>query len=811
MPARRNPARPAPQAVWPRLWLLARTRTAAVVAALWVLVMGVAAFLPLVDTPGYPHALLLNLLVGLLGPVAGMAAAHLERRIAEVDPDPALPLHLRRPEGTLSAAALPTATAGLLLLLLLTAGLATALLSGALKGTCDLAAGLAWYPVLPLPSVLPAVVAGVWMGAATRRRWPKVLLYLLLAVVSSLPLAYLLLTGPQSFAYHHLYGFVAGPLYDERIEIGSALLAYRGLTILVGLLGLSLLALLLHPRRFALARPRLRRRPLVLSLALLAAVTAIEGAGGRIGFRQTYADLERALGGRVETDHFIIHYPRERGTGWVRRTVADHEFRYAQLVAWLRLPPEVLPPKAPKIHSWIFRNREEKGRLTGARHTSIAKPWQRAFFLHDEGHPHRTLKHELAHVLAASLAPGPFHVASSNGIVPNDGLIEGLAVAADWRADRASPHGWARAMMALGVAPPIESLFHGSGLRFAAASRAYTLAGSFVRWLADTRGIGAVKAAYQAGRLDVLGDPKTLFDGWRRFIAEWPLDPATERAARARFRRPSIFRRRCAIDVARWKARAIAAQRGGRAAEAAKAWRRCADLEPDDPAHLKDLAFALWDAGEAAAAEAVARQALTHAKLDPGLEARLRMRLGDEAWKRGDEATALTEYARVQALDVDPNLTRLAAAKQLAARDPALAGVLRPFLLGQIGGAVAAVHLMERLAEHPDSALLHYLVGRQLFNGRDYVGAHRYLAAATRLGLPADGGLAVENLRLAALALLESGRYAEAAQAFDALAVHPLAGEGLQVSAHDFAERARFLEAHPSLREAPGEAEVHRD
>ena len=45
-------------------------------------------------------------------------------------------------------------------------------------------------------------------------------------------------------------------------------------------------------------------------------------------------------------------------------------------------------------------------------------------------YPHPVIGHELAHVLAGSFGEGPFRVAgAAGGLVPNPGLIEGVAVA----------------------------------------------------------------------------------------------------------------------------------------------------------------------------------------------------------------------------------------------------------------------------------------------------------------------------------------------------------------------------------------------
>ena len=112
---------------------------------------------------------------------------------------------------------------------------------------------------------------------------------------------------------------------------------------------------------------------------------------------------------------------------------------------------------------------------------------------------------------------------------------------------------------------------------------------------------------------------------------------------------------------------------------------------------------------------------------------------------------------------------------------------------------------MELMNARPDVALVPYLVGRRLYNAGAYEAALPYLEQASRLGLPHRAGLAVENERLRADALLRAGHYEEAVQTFEALAKSPRAGEGLRARARDAAERARFLMAwrDPDTPEAP--------
>src|SRR5690606_36972577 len=107
---------------------------------------------------------------------------------------------------------------------------------------------------------------------------------------------------------------------------------------------------------------------------------------------------------------------------------------------------------------------------------------------------HQVLRHELAHVVAGEFGDPLFGVAARRVLgLPlafNVGLIEGIAVAADWPdhfVRPLTPHQSVKAMLELGVAPPVEKLLSTGFFQFSAA-RSYTVAGSFLRFLLETRG-----------------------------------------------------------------------------------------------------------------------------------------------------------------------------------------------------------------------------------------------------------------------------------------------------------------------------------
>ena len=109
-------------------------------------------------------------------------------------------------------------------------------------------------------------------------------------------------------------------------------------------------------------------------------------------------------------------------------------------------------------------------------------------------------------MIAGSFARGPFKTGGDVlGLLPNPGLIEGVAVAASPREGDLSPAEWAKAMKDLGILPKLHDLF---GLAFLGASSgvAYTVSGAFVGFVKDTYGAAAVRDWYGGKALpDVTG------------------------------------------------------------------------------------------------------------------------------------------------------------------------------------------------------------------------------------------------------------------------------------------------------------------
>lgn len=719
--------------------------------------------LPLANVPGYESAAIATLLALVMGAVGGIAAARMEREggPAEDASHGALATVVRGSFAAFSVACLPVI-----------ATLTGSMVAGALGPACSVTAGLGWYPVLPLPSAFLASALGWFCGALTNRRWLPGLIFSSLVLASFVHTAWPVLTGPQVFLYDHLLGYLPGPLYDEVVEIRGPLLAFRLLTLSFGAGVLGLAALFWNGGSLGI-RPSPRVAAALLLVAGLG--TAIGGhlEGPRLGFRQSTETVATVLGGRTEGASCVVLHPREMKRERVSRFVDECDHRMAELQAFFGV-------EGRKPTVFLYRNRDEKGRLVGASGTQFAKPWLQQLHVDDRGWPHPILKHELAHLVAAPMGRTPFGVTSVVfGLLPIQGLVEGAAVAADWPPGELTVHEQAQAMRRLGLAPSLPKILSALGFYGQPASRAYTYAGSFVRWLVETRGPESFALLYRDGDfLSAYGTPmEPLVAEWERWLDGLGLPDRAMAVAERRFKRPAIFRRPCARQVADLSDEARAAFASGDLDKAARLYGTCATLDEGDPGHLLSRIHALAAAGRSDEVRTVGETLKAHKANHTLLEAGALISLGDSLAKEGKREEAAAAFAEAMDFQLNRAMERNLQVKAEAAADGEIADVVFPYLVEGTDSRLLAIRdLLER---RPGYGTGWYLIGRRLQQRDDPAGAVAHLDKALAAGLPSPL-LEREARRTRALALLSSGKAEAACAELEALSHEGEQGERLE-------------------------------
>jgi hypothetical protein len=695
----------------------------------------VLAFVPLFDVLGYDFSFALGLAAALAAVDVGHGLVAVRGRPVD---GPAL---LR-----LCATAGGVAVALLLLPLLIS-------VANALRvRNCSFGAGFGFFVLLPVATAVYAAPAGVLAGVAVERRRRGRLLAFAIPVGSLVWTLVRLYRDPAVFAYDPFGGYFPGPIYDEALRPPATLVAFR-LVNLVWIataiaIGIAAVGRGSDPRRW-------RPGALAAALPLVVASLALYTMGGTFRFRITRADLEQALDQTLTTDHFVVHYARgTKARADLRLLAEDLEFRYHQLRDTLGVQPK------PPITVWEFPGADAKKALVGAGGTLYARPWTREIFVQTSRFPARVLQHEMAHVFAGTFGDRWFGMSLAwrwHGPLPlpafSVGLIEGVAVAASAASDPdddGTIHEEARAMIEAGLAPPLASVV---GASFSAQSgrRAYTIAGSFSAFLLATRGPEKMRELYRsAGNfLDVYRVPLAdLEKEWRQFLAKQPLTTRERAQASEEFRRPAIFKRVCARELAARLVEARSIQHDDPARAVAILEATCHD-DPAEPSYRLALAEALALAGERERALVMLSRLAVDGELTVPLRAQAASLAAGINFVARDYARADDEQRRAAELASSEAERRQALARLQALASPVARATLGRALFGdeaQPAGSdpVLTFYLITEYARLvPNDLLGAYLTGRQLLL-RDPARALPHLARACDDGTPA---LAPEFIR----------------------------------------------------------------
>lgn len=737
---------------------------------LWVLLAtsGVLAFVPLFDVLGYEFAIAIGLGAGYAAGHVGVCAVRRAR--ASASDDEAL---------TLCGAALLDS------LPLLAAPVLVITLNALRVRNCDFLIGFAFYAVIPVVSVVYGACAGVFFGLCTRNARRGILAWSLWLLLGIAAIVLNVVRHPPMFAYHALFGYVRGSIYDDDARVTGTLLLARAFTLLMAMC-FAAVAHVAHDRErqrcsFPLIAASTRgARSRVLTALLLAICLAVWHFRGPLGMRPDRDDVQSALGASHETAHFVIYYdPTSRAARNIDLIAADHEFRYAQLRDFFGFGVD------RKVGSYLYPSREQKQRLMGAKDAHMADPINREMHLNYGDFPHSSLKHEIAHVFTGELHP-LMKVSSAPG------LVEGVAVAAEWNEGRLTAHQWSRAMLDLDLLPDVASLMSLTGFWGAPSGRAYPAAGSFVRWLRDSYGPEPLAAVYPFGRFErhygrALQD---LRDDWLAFLRDIPLSEGDLAEARRRFERRSVFQRVCAHTLANIEDEAWAGYYAADYAGARRAFEQAAALEPANPAHRWRVLQMTMAEGEWQHVAALAAAMLSDPDLDAGYRAQAEEAAADAAWRPGDVAAATTAFDRLAEDAHVPSVRRRLAVKRDALRLPAAQQRLVQSYFEWQTPQLRLFRLRELTAAAPGWALGHYLLGRALLNAEAWEDADASLTVATTLGLPSDE-FARETIVQRGHALYMLDSWSDAESVFRR-AAEDAQWQGDRDNALDWAERCRW-------------------
>lgn len=385
-----------------------------------------------------------------------------------------------------------------------------------------------WWLLQFTPHLLLAIAVfcGVLRFRAdgyTRRFTGTVLLSLLALLVAQL--TWMLWMLPQKRITHLIAGFIHGAIYDNWIPLDGGILLARGSHTLIAL------ALLI-----SVARTKRIWRLSLASGFLLSSLMLSLKATGFPSQSQGLDALIDLMPVKKSGQGFSLHF-REPNSEQQRIRLEE---LYESTVFHMQDLSRQLEVKGGHVHIFVYPSREEKKLWFGGDGTDITDVVTPSIHINLEAWPHSTLRHELVHALASSFA---FH---GLGFHPNLAFTEGLAVALAPLEEELSLHAGAASLVYSGRLARPTALF--SPLFWSQSGRrAYTVAGSILKFLIDRYGIAKVKQLYGgASWSDVFGeDAVVILDDWKNFLKE--RFPPREEAitAESLFRYPGILDDTC--------------------------------------------------------------------------------------------------------------------------------------------------------------------------------------------------------------------------------------------------------------------------
>ena len=354
-----------------------------------------------------------------------------------------------------------------------------AFISNALFQICPLSEGLLFYFIITLPAFFIGIVLGLFSFTFSRK-FAYITFIMVWIIILTAPLIELY-SNPQIYFYNTIFGYFPGTIYDEDIEITSALISYRILNLIFfGILFFTLINKDFLKIRFA----RIYR-------ALFIIITAVSFSllKPNLGFSSNLSVVQNELNGVIETENFIIIFPDSLNKLQIENLVLNHEYFYSELKNKIEDEPD------SKIISFVFENSKQKGKLFGANKADVAKPWLTQIYISFPNFE-SNLQHELAHIFSAKYGTTFLEIADKFNPV----LIEGFATAfANNFADN-DIHYMAKLASESGYKISIKSIFDGFNFFGQTSSISYIYAGSFTRYLGEVYGVNKIKTLY--GNLD---------------------------------------------------------------------------------------------------------------------------------------------------------------------------------------------------------------------------------------------------------------------------------------------------------------------
>lgn len=445
------------------------------------------------------------------------------------------------------------------------------LISSFYKRDCDVGSGIAFYLLIPLITWVFSTSIGVLSGVLFRKRgFIAGSLVLISIIVYSLWSFY---GQVHIFFYNAVIGYFPGSFYDESITVTSSLVLYRAVILLWAFLIFTLVLIIR-----SLNKNKVSLFLIFIFVSLTSLLTFTYFKQENLGFKYSREYIKQnLLSETYETEHFVIHYaPGSKEAEDIQLIAGDHEWRYEEISSYLKIDLN------DKISSYIYPDKESRKKYFGSFGAPFANPIHKEIHQVYTSFPMQSLKHELVHVISSEFG------SDLTRISPELGLVEGVAVAADWPVNKVDRHQAAKFLLSDEKLSRYLKHFLDFRFWYYPQSTSYTLMGSYCKYLIDVFGIENFKKYYKTGSPEVYGQTTDqLITSWVEFLnSNIELTEDERMLLEDRFSEKSVFQSTCSRKTDKLFAKGIRKYKSGDFSGAAIKFRQVHDLSGDSNAKM---------------------------------------------------------------------------------------------------------------------------------------------------------------------------------------------------------------------------------
>ncbi len=606
--------------------------------------------------------------------------------------------------------------------------IATAI-GGAMTPSCSPSAGRLPMAIVSIPPLLLQAAMGPLVGRVVGKRGLALLATALIELALTGSIAADLYAAPGFRVASHFFVVVTSDLLAGAALPPSAI-AFHVVTLLLVVALMSLGAALWPVRKArGLVSGAASDSAGAWATLVVSAIAFVFAHGSaRSALMPDRDELEERYSLIKRRDNLVVHADP------LATTPREVDALLAEGVMWLeRLESRLGPLSDDEIHLWAHHDRAAMAAATGAQHVDFAMPWRRELHIGSTSVPHRTLGHELAHIVAGERSNTLLRVPSRLVIFHNAAVTEGVAMALTPElvvTDGLTLQEQAAAMRQSGRAPSLSGLFSFMSFFREAPSRAYVAAGALVEAVvadaAGGDGPAAIARLYAgSGSLDaVVADVDGLLSNHEARLMSLSLPKDAAAFAAARFSRPSVLDEICDDEL---EDEGLALRRSARLGDVSGAISKGREVfGADADGTLSTLLDDLHATRDTAGAVELLR-VLVHLAPTPAERAVRQLALGVHLWRAGLEREAQVVFdaidADVAVIDLQRQImaTRAFAdaAVRLRERAPISRAALAFFVADSVDREGARLAFAAAVGKgSPDEsaetiALAHYVLGRQ--------------------------------------------------------------------------------------------------